>query len=57
MTGKTVTFTADETRRAVMKSITLATGTLVEPTAPVSTSATLWATWSPPSWIRSMCKT
>jgi len=32
MTGKTVTFTADETRRAVMKSITLATGTLVEPT-------------------------
>ena len=32
MTGKAVTFTADETRRAVMKSITLATGTLVEPT-------------------------
>ena len=32
MTGKPVTFTADETRRAVMNSITLATGTLVEPT-------------------------
>lgn len=32
MTGKAVTFTADETRRAVMNSITLATGTLVEPT-------------------------
>lgn len=57
MTGKAVTFTADETRRAVMNSITLATGTLVEPPAPVATSATLWATWSPPSWIRSMCRT
>ena len=32
MTGHAVTFTADETRRAVMNSITLATGTLVEPT-------------------------
>ena len=32
MTGKAVTSTADETRRAVMNSITLATGTLVEPT-------------------------
>ena len=32
MTGKAVTFTADETRRAVMNSITLGTGTLVEPT-------------------------
>lgn len=32
MTGQPVTFTADETRRAVMNSITLATGTLVEPT-------------------------
>ena len=32
MTGKAVTFTADETRRAVMNSVTLATGTLVEPT-------------------------
>ena len=32
MTGQAVTFTADETRRAVMNSVTLATGTLVEPT-------------------------
>jgi len=32
MTGKPVTFSADETRKAVMNSITLATGTLVEPT-------------------------
>ena len=30
--GDAVTFTVDETRRAVMNSITLATGTLVEPT-------------------------
>lgn len=32
MTGHAVTFTADETRRAVMNSVTLATGTLVAPT-------------------------
>lgn len=32
MHGQAVTFTADETRRAVMNSVTLATGTLVEPT-------------------------
>lgn len=32
MRGDAVTFTVDETRRAVMNSITLATGTLVEPT-------------------------
>lgn len=35
--GEAVTFTADETRRAVMNSITLATGTLVEPTGAGST--------------------
>ena len=32
MRGDAVTFTVDETRRAVMNSVTLATGTLVEPT-------------------------
>ena len=37
MTGHAVTFTADETRRAVMNSITLATGTLGEPTGAGST--------------------
>lgn len=30
--GEAVTFTADETRRAVMNAVTLGTGTLVEPT-------------------------
>lgn len=57
--GGEVKFSARETMRDVYqasKQVTLATGSIVQPTGAAATSETPWATWCALWWTRSMCR-